>query len=339
MVLGAKKSSPGHKMIVVVLLTIVLIVASTACNIVHPENSSQLVEEKEMPDAMKELAENEAVEWMAGLWVELTNCTMQPDAPSGVDTYSCQENVVQVSVTLQNGLDKVQPYYLCVFADGIPVEFRVEGSMYQAYAIDLGANQMSVDMEFQPEFSLRLGRLDFLLFFDGNPQSDFHMTSYTVCLEQNEEEREPTVLQKTIRQRAGVKESFVNGAYGAWLWDEDTPPMESDSTGQREAAIRDGGRFLLEAIASRAGTYRTVMMIGGQPVSFVDEEGQRLSWLDWESGGEDMLQIPVDLAEGSAIRGSFFAVTTPLGVESLSLPSLASSKIQLVDSAMGVGEE
>ncbi len=90
----------------------------------------------------------------------------------------------RASVTLQNGLEKVQPYYFMILADGIPVEFEINGSSYMSYALDLTAEQVTFDVKFKPEFSLNLGRLDFLLFFDGNPKSDHHMTTYTIQLRQ-----------------------------------------------------------------------------------------------------------------------------------------------------------
>ena len=81
----------------------------------------------EMPDQMKELAENEAVEWMAGMWVELENgVRAQQDIAAGIDSYLNMNDVIQANIVIKNGLDVKQPYFLMVLADGIPLDFEVE---------------------------------------------------------------------------------------------------------------------------------------------------------------------------------------------------------------------
>ena len=69
------------KRIVVLLFAACLLLA--ACQAEDPENRLETTPEetgsteKEMPDVMKELAQNEAVEWMAGLWVEIPSGELQ----------------------------------------------------------------------------------------------------------------------------------------------------------------------------------------------------------------------------------------------------------------------
>ena len=323
------RGSRGGKILAGFLLLITTIAVSVSCSIRQPENSGQLVDRKDMPDVMKELAQNELTEWMAGMWVELSNCVKQADVTPGVEAYFNTDDLVRASVTLQNGLEKVQPYYFMILADGIPVEFEINGSSYMSYALDLTAEQVTFDVKFKPEFSLNLGRLDFLLFFDGNPKSDHHMTTYTIQLRQVGVERLPESVQKTVLQRDGVKDSFDNGSYGAWLWNEDMQITTLDHIGSRDITIYDGETLLFESIAFRSGLYRTVLILDGQPLSFTIE-GELYSWLDWRSSGTDMLQIPIKLSEDCEKSGSFFAVSTPIDTESLPLSSLASAKIQVV---------
>ena len=128
------------KRIVVLLFAACLLLA--ACQAEDPENRLETTPEetgsteKEMPDVMKELAQNEAVEWMAGLWVEIPSGELQ-ERTQGVEAYACESSGIQATVTLQNGLEKIQPYYLMVFADGLPVEFQIEGDTYQRYPLEL----------------------------------------------------------------------------------------------------------------------------------------------------------------------------------------------------------
>lgn len=319
-----------HRRLLATLFTVAAIVV--LIYFVKPSPTAGSVNGKEMPNAMKELVQEESVEWMAGIWVELPDYeALQRDTAPGIDVYSCTESTVQATVTLQNGLNKAQSYYLMVLADGIPVGYKIGEDTYQTYPVELTATPKVLNLELRLEFPLHLGRLDFLLLYDENPKSDYHMTTYTVWFTQEEEEQTPSMLQRTVAQREGIKDRFTNGSYGAWLWKEDAPPVSADQIGPREIAIRRGEKLLLEAIASRPGLYRTVVILDGQPVYFMLGE-ERHIWLDWESNGTDMLQIPIELPEDLIANGSFFTITTPLGAESIVLSNLASFKIQIVNS-------
>lgn len=308
----------------------------------HPYNpvdapiSTTPTAEKEMPEAMKQLLQNDSVEWMAGIWVEFPNCFMDTDPVSGVEIYSNAADMLHASVTVQNGLEKVQPYYLMVLADGIPVEFTVGENAYQAYTIDLTTDQLVLDLELNLEFALGLGRLDFLLFYDGNPQSDFHMVSYTTWFKLDEERKEPAALINTIEQRPGVKDSFNDGAYNAWFWNENERISQQTYTGPRDITLCSAEKLVLEVIASAPGIYRTVLIYNGQPLSFLIN-GNTHSWVDWESNGTNMLQVPITLLDDIMMDGSIFTVSTPIGAESLSTPTFTSWKIQVAYS--GVNKE
>lgn len=329
-----------HRKVLLEALLAIAIIAVLIYRLISPPSSDQasasasssaaLDSGKEMPDAMKELAQNQSVEWMAGMWVELPQLEMtQSDAAPNVDVYASAEGVIQATVTLQNGLDRAQPYYLMVFADGIPAEYNIGKNTYQTYPVELTPQQTILKLELQPDFSLNLGRLDFLLFYDGNSKSDFHMTSYTVWLRQSGEEKISTDLQNTVEQRKCLEDSFTSGSYGAWLWNWDSRPTPTDQIGPQE--ITAGEKFLLEAIASDPGLYRTVLMLDGRPISFI-LDGTVRAWLDWTSSGTDMLQVPIELTGDCTASGSFFTVTTPLGAEAMSLSNLASVKIQVLES-------
>lgn len=279
----------------------------------------------EMPDEMKQYLGNEALEWMVGMLPKLTNCTMsQQKIEEYIDIYSCTEDTIQAEVILQNGIDLAQPYFFMVFADGAPVEFELGGETYLSYPLELEGG-MRLEIEFRAEFSQQLGRLDFLLFFDGNPKSDFHMSAYTIWVERSEEVQLPSVLRETIPQRGGLMGSFSGGSYGAWLYSSERPPTRTDNVGPRGLTIPEDGSVLFEAVASRPGLYRTVLVLDGQPISFTIG-GEQASYLDWESAGSDMLQLPIELPVGDGEGGSFFAVTTPLELDAISTQSLASTK-------------
>ncbi len=53
------RGSRGGKILAGFLLLITTIAVSVSCSIRQPENSGQLVDRKDMPDVMKELAQNE----------------------------------------------------------------------------------------------------------------------------------------------------------------------------------------------------------------------------------------------------------------------------------------
>lgn len=318
------------KKIECLLLALALCFSLTACRTGEPEK-------KEMPDAMKELAQNENVEWMAGMWVEVTNCEMlSSQSQESFEVYAAPDGAVQANVTLQNGLDKRQPFFLMVLADGLPVEFSIDGESYLSYPLRLTSEQIVLPVTLRPEFSLQLGRLDFMLCFDGDPQADFHTNSYTLWFDLEAEAEKPTLLQTTIAQREGLQGSYHDGTYGAWLWNQGVQPAGTDTIGAKTMTVADGERLLLEVIAAKEGLYRTILILDGMPVSF-ETDGTRYSCLDWKSGGTDMLQIPIEWTKETEENGSFFTVSTPLDPELTASLCLVSGGIQI--SAVGNGEE
>ena len=280
----------------------------------------------QMPEQMKELAEEETVEWMAGMRVDLPECTRrQEDIAANVDSYLYTGDVIHAALTLQNGLIREQEYFLMLLADGIPMEFNVGEETVLAYPVNL-KDSVYLEISFLPVFERNLGRLDFLLFYDENPESDYHMMSYTVWMEQPEENEKPLVFQETIAQREGLEDSFKGNTYGAWLWKASALPSSLDNIGPKAITAESGEMLLLEVVAAGAGEYRTLLIAGRNPV-FIDCGGTVHEYLDWESDGSNMLQIPFCFPDNVQEKFSFFTVTTPLGENHLVDQSMASPKI------------
>ena len=164
------------------------------------------------------------------------------------------------------------------------------------------------------------------------------MTTYTVWLDQEDqidkEEKLPADLQTTVAQRVGVQGRFTNAAYGAWFWKGDFQITESDQIGPREITINQGETLILEAIISRPGKYRTIVILDGEPILFT-VDGESCTYVDWEVDGTNMLQVPIGFSEDLAAKESIFTVTTPLGMESLTFDTLASFKIPVNDPSAG----
>ena len=289
--------------------------------------------DKQMPDALQGLTDNPNINYFCGIWMKLTNCTRVGEK-GVVPVYSASEDTIQATVTATNGLNREQPYFLMVFADGAPVEFQIEGNTYLSYPLSLTPAHTDLKMEFCPEFSANLGRLDFLLFYDGNPKADHFMGWASCQVLQEGESLPPAKLQATVPQRSILEGSYNGDAYGAWLWNGEGHPSEQDPQGPRDMTVHGGETLWLEAIASKPGLYRTVLIQDGRPLSFT-VEGEVYSWLDWESAGTDMLQLPIQLPEDQVNSGSFFTVTIPLSEESLETQPRNSWRILITESREG----
>lgn len=214
-----------------------------------------------------------------------------------------------------------------LLADGIPMKFSVEQESVLTYPINL-KDTIYLEVDFTPEFERNIGRLDFLLFFDENPEADYHMMSYTVWMEQPEGAESPSAMEETIVQREGLEESFQDNAYGAWLWKAESPPSCLDNIGSKSITVRNNEKLLLEAIAAKAGQYRTLLIADRNPVSADFAETVR-DYLDWESDGSNMLQIPFRFPDNGQEELSFFTVTIPIGENCLAEQSMASPRIMV----------
>ena len=316
---------------------VVCICLLTSCSRIVPVNT-QLQEtegnttsstELNMPDAMKEFVDDSRVQWMAGMLVELTNAEIiQAISKTGFEGYSDPGNEVKVAFIVQNGLNKTQTFDLMVFADGVPVEFKMHNESYTSYSIELTPWQKMFEIEFEKEFALNMGRLDFVMSYSENPQEDYHMANYTVWIDLEGEALHPVELSTTVEQRSGVRERYSGGSYNAWFWNEGYIPADTVAVGSRSITIQDKETILLEAIASKTGLYRTVVIINGTPVEF-EYQGANKSYLDWESTGTNMLQVPITLSEATS-SGRICTITTPLTREYRAEHIVGSGMIELI---------
>lgn len=296
------------------------------------ETNTTSAAELNMPDAMKEYAEDPRVQWMAGMVVALENAEMiQGISEDGFEVYSDPGEEVQAAIIVQNGLDKTQSFDLMVFADGVPVEFQLNGEVYKSYSVDLTPWQKMIEIEFEKDFLLNMGRLDFVMSYGENPQEDYHMVNYTVWIDLAEEALQPVELGSTVEQRTGVKGRYSGGSYNAWFWNEGIIPEDSQAVGQRTITIREQEKILLEAIASKAGQYRTVVVVNGMPIEF-EIDGVKKSYLDWKSTGTNMLQVPIALLEEPS-AGCICTITTPLTTENRAEYIVGSGMIELIANA------
>ena len=274
------------------------------------------VEGREIPAEMQQYIENENLEWMAGMWVGLQNCVPMADRD---DVYENSTEPLRAVVTMQNAVDKLQTFTLMVLADGLPAEFQVGGQTYESYTLGL-TGAIQVELTLKPQFSLHMGRLDFLLIYNENPQADFFMTNYTLWIQQEEPQAQPVTFQETVDQRQGLKGSYTGGAYGAWIWNRTGIPSEDSNIGPRLLSVEAGGTVYFEAVASAPGTYRTVLMVGNSAIDFVD----------WISNGENMLQFPIQLPKDLRDGDSFYTITTRLAEED-GMPALINSSKMEID--------
>lgn len=312
----------------IILINVTVILTSCRYLGTSSDNPPLPVEERNVPDAIKGITDNQNVEWVAGMWVELLNCTKEVDSiAQNIDSYIITENLIRAKITLQNGLEISQPYFLMVLADGIPVNFKYNKKIYLSYPLNL-SNSKQLDIEFNPDFTQNLGRLDFLLFFDGNPKSTYHMTSYTVWLRQSTAPHLPASLLSTVSQRTGLKDSFLGSTYGAWIWNEDVVLSSSDNIGPDDITLHEGELVQFEAIAAHEGYYRTVLILNKQPITVTGNTAE-YSYLDWYSRGDNMLHLPIELPTDNYKNTSFFTITTPLEADLISVPCLASPKISV----------
>lgn len=285
--------------------------------------------ELKMPDSMSNLAENPNVRWMVGMLAVLDDVEMVSGiSQDSFEVYTDPGDVIRATITAQNGLDVSQRFDLMVFADGVPMEFEVEGKLYHTYPMVLTQQQITVKLKFRKDFALNLGRLDFIISLAENKQIDSHLLAYTMWIDLKSEPSSPDALCSVVEQRIGVQQAYTGGAYNSWLWNEGYVPLETDFAGPRAISIQDNEKVLLEAIASNKGLYRTALIVNGSPVDF-DVDGSKYSYIDWESTGTNMLQLPITLIDVPS-SGSLYTITTPLTKTELAQFIRASGKIELV---------
>ena len=294
----------------------------------HSTDTRSTTTALEMPDTMKEYTENPNVQWMAGLLVDIEDADKIEDISQ--ERYKipvASSGMIHATVTVQNGLKKTQRYELMVLADGVPVEFEIEGELYKAYPIDLTPQYKMIEIQLKKDFVLNLGRLDVLLSFSEDPQADYHLACYNLRIDLDDESLLPESLCTTIEQRVGVKGKYDGESYDAWIWNEGAVPTDIDNVGPRTISVQNEEEILFEAISGLPGMYRTVLVMNGHPVDF-EMNGTQYAYIDWESTGTNMLQLPIQLLDVPS-TGSFYTITTPLDADALAQSITASRRIEL----------
>ena len=285
--------------------------------------------ELKMPESMKDLAENPDVQWMAGMLAVLDDVEMVSGiSQDSFEIFTDPGDVIRATITAQNGLDLSQRFDLMVFADGVPMEFEVEGKLYRTYPMVLTQQQICVQLEFRKNFALNIGRLDFFLSLAENNRADSHMLAYTMWIDIDGEAVTPDTLFTVVDQRTGLRGTHTGGAYHSWIWNEGYFPIETDYTGPRALSIQNGETVLLEVIAAKEGMYRTVLVVNGTPSDF-EVNGNRCTYVDWASTGTNMLQLPITLNDLPS-SGCIYTITTPLTTEERAQFLLASGKVEFL---------
>lgn len=321
---------PKNGLLVAIIIFLCLAILLVAFMFLRPRLVQKTKVERPMPDVMRSLAQDENVDWMAGLWVDIENYPINPTrATETIDVYEYDGGEIEAVVTVQNGLESEQDYYFMLFSDGIPIEFRIGEKYYQKQDVTLTNEPTSVELTITPLFNQNLGRLDVVLIYDEDPLADFYLTSYSLWMDQPKEAIVPVDSLATIPQRSGLRDRFLDGAYSAWVWPESAEIEEESFIAPREISISRGDEILLEVIASSDCSYRTSLFIDGNPLLFCLGNCQEEStYFDWTSHSTDMFQRSILLTESSVCSGSFYTISIPLSTE-LSLPVLASPKIKI----------
>ena len=172
-----------------------------------------------------------------------------------------------------------------------------------------------------------LGRLDFVMALSTNPRLVFPIMSYTIWIELNNEPAQPSVLYPTVEQREGVRNCYSGDSYGSWIWNKGVILTEITSQANQSIHLLKDETVLLEAIAAKPGLYRTVLVLSDTPVA-VQINGQKTLYIDWESTGSNMLQVPITLADLTS-DGCLYTIITPLSPDTRAQQIRASSKTEL----------
>lgn len=294
----------------------------------NPENTTSVAELK-MPEELKKLTPNPNVQWMVGMQVVLVGTEKIPSSLLENDSiYANPDNIIRAIIMLQNGLESSQRYELMVFADGVPIEFKINENVYLSYTMELTSQKKTIELEFSNEFESNMGRLDFILSFAEDPQATCHLLTCSKWIKNDNGFIQPTDLIHTINQRSGVSGCYNGDVYNSWVWNEEHILGETDSVGPSAIWISKEESLLLEAIASNPGLYRTVVIVNGMPQDIV-VNGKQYSYLDWESTGSNMLQIPIILTN-VPLEGSVYTVTTPLGADTYTQLTKSSVRTELI---------
>ena len=246
-------------------------------------------------------------------------------APGG--GYLLPGGPVQIAVEANNKYNRADPYYLMILADGLPVEFSVEGEKYLHYPITLTPSGTAFTAELVPEFSVNLGRLDVFLLYDGDPLASTFTSVFTMHFAVEGKPLAPDTLQPTVARDVG--------GYGGSICDAWLRGPNGGAVQQRIITIRDGETVWFHGLSTETGLYRTVLVVNGAPVIFT-LDGEEYAWLDWQSTGANMLRLPITLPH-IPDNSRFYAIFTPIG-ESVVKRSIELSASSLINETLATAE-
>lgn len=289
-----------------------------------PESSDHL----DMPEGFKMYSENAGAVWVAGMLVTHLNCA-ETDNPFAeeIQAFEKTENKVRVSALLQNGLEKIQPYYFMILVDGLPVQFSVDHQEYGYYPVEL-ETEACFEAEFEPVFTSGYGRVDYLFFYDGDPVSEFHCISQS-ALFRNDLNRDEAgkELYETAAVRNGLVNIFPEGAVRAWFSPEEALTNPDFMENFSKYRIGKNEEVILETIIAKTGEYRTVLICDHRWKEIISQ-GKSYRYIDWKASYGQMLQIPVNIPAGESDVYSCFTIHTPLEPEKISEKPYVSGKTE-----------
>jgi hypothetical protein len=259
-----------------------------------------------VPEGMDEFVNNPDVEWMAGMHVLLSGCTLaSKNVAENIDTYTFFDGTLIAELEIRNALNREQRFSVMVLADGIVQPFTLDDNQYDQYFLSI-ENMEKLEIILQPEFSLCIGRLDFLLLYQEETECDFTMMSYTVCIEQPDNV-EPVIPKHSISTVPIRKPLFgvVSGdSVMAWLWSTDVDLMRL-ATGYRVLTCKKTAPIIFEAISGTSSFFVMNLYYNGEiiPVSIDDKEFNELYW-NADAGTMISREIEFDHSE----EGSFSVI-------------------------------
>ena len=176
-------------------------------------------------------------------------------------------------------------------------------------------------LRFTPNFSYRLGRIDFILLnrldIKGN---DFHGNTLTIAaILSDGYEPDPLPVIEGVTQPARSALGMVSSldeneegytSYGSWLWHKNTDYSQSAASGELVRQLAGETELIMEAVCGDPGLYRTVLIFDETLLP----PSAGTVCVDWESDGANTLLLHIDLTDVLTEAGShtFFSIGVPL---------------------------
>ena len=290
--------------------------------------TSDSLESLKIPPEFENYAENQSPVWMAGMWVEHLNCSEMKEAD--LQVFEMKDSVVRIRVLLQNGLEKKQPYYFMILADGLPVQFTVEEEKRNYYPVELDRT-VAFEAEYEAVFEMDSGRVDYLFFYDGDPVSEFHSLCQTAVFKNHTAKAAADKNNiETVPLRSGLRSLFGEGSVRSWLSPKEVLGNPDYMETHQRYQLGEDDELVLEAVMAKEGRYRTVMICGHEWHE-IKSESSSYDYIDWEASSGRMLQLPVCIPEGRGKPYSCFTIHTPIEPARLNEAPYISGKTEIFE--------